>query len=67
MTLTMPSVPEPKPPCASGRGSPSRPSSASAAQNFASYEPPENPAIRIDTTAMTPEQAADFIVDTLLP
>ena len=26
------------------------------------YEAPENPEIRIDTTAMTPEQAADLIV-----
>jgi bifunctional enzyme CysN/CysC len=26
------------------------------------YEPPEMPEIRIDTTSMTPEQAADFIV-----
>ncbi|MDP3175391.1 MAG: sulfate adenylyltransferase subunit CysN [Phenylobacterium sp.] len=25
------------------------------------YEPPENPEIRIDTTAMTPEEAAEFI------
>jgi bifunctional enzyme CysN/CysC len=30
------------------------------------YEPPEAPEIRIDTTAMTPEQAADLIVDRLL-
>lgn len=31
------------------------------------YEPPMNPEIRIDTTALTPEQAADLIVETLLP
>jgi bifunctional enzyme CysN/CysC len=30
------------------------------------YEAPENPEIRIDTTQMTPEQAADLIVDTLI-
>ncbi|MBB5706073.1 sulfate adenylyltransferase subunit CysN [Sphingopyxis panaciterrulae] len=30
------------------------------------YEAPENPEIRIDTTAMTPEQAADAIIDRLL-
>ncbi|WP_137871221.1 sulfate adenylyltransferase subunit CysN [Sphingopyxis sp. 2PD] len=30
------------------------------------YEAPENPEIRIDTTAMTPEQAADVIIDRLL-
>ena len=30
------------------------------------YEAPESPEIRIDTTAMTPEQAADLIVDALL-
>jgi len=30
------------------------------------YEVPENPEIRIDTTAMTPEAAADLIVDRLL-
>jgi bifunctional enzyme CysN/CysC len=30
------------------------------------YEEPERPEIRIDTTAMTPEQAADLIVDKLL-
>ncbi len=30
------------------------------------YEPPENPEIRIDTTAMTADQAADFIVEKLL-
>ncbi len=29
------------------------------------YEPPENPEIRIDTTACTPEEAADQIVATL--
>ena len=31
------------------------------------YEPPHDPEIRIDTTAMTPEEAADLIVDRLLP
>jgi len=30
------------------------------------YEVPESPEIRIDTTAMTPDQAADLIVDRLL-
>ncbi|MCK9542474.1 MAG: sulfate adenylyltransferase subunit CysN [Novosphingobium sp.] len=30
------------------------------------YEAPANPEIRVDTTAMTPEQAATLIVDTLL-
>ena len=30
------------------------------------YEAPESPEIRIDTTAMTPEQAADIIIDRLL-
>jgi bifunctional enzyme CysN/CysC len=30
------------------------------------YEAPESAEIRIDTTAMTPKQAADFIVDHLL-
>ena len=30
------------------------------------YEAPESPEIRIDTTAMTPEQAADIIVDYLI-
>jgi bifunctional enzyme CysN/CysC len=30
------------------------------------YEPPENPEIVIDTTAMTPEQAAELIVDQVL-
>jgi bifunctional enzyme CysN/CysC len=30
------------------------------------YELPENPEIRIDTTAMTPDQAADLIVEHLL-
>jgi bifunctional enzyme CysN/CysC len=30
------------------------------------YEAPENPEIRIDTTAMTPEAAADLIIDRLL-
>jgi len=27
------------------------------------YEPPENPELRIDTTRMTPEEAADLIID----
>ena len=31
------------------------------------YEPPEAPEIRIDTTKMTPEQAADAIVAKLIP
>jgi bifunctional enzyme CysN/CysC len=31
------------------------------------YEAPENPEIRIDTTKMTPEQAADLIVERLIP
>lgn len=30
------------------------------------YEAPESPEVRIDTTAMTPEQAADLIIDRLL-
>ncbi len=30
------------------------------------YEAPENPEIRIDTTTMTPEEAADLIIDRLL-
>ncbi|WP_422061109.1 sulfate adenylyltransferase subunit CysN [Sphingopyxis sp.] len=30
------------------------------------YEPPEAPEIRIDTTTMTPEDAADLIIDRLL-
>jgi len=30
------------------------------------YEAPKNPEIRIDTTAMTPEEAADLIIDSLL-
>ena len=30
------------------------------------YEAPESPEIRIDTTSLTPEQAADLIVDKLL-
>ena len=29
------------------------------------YEPPENPEIRIDTTAMTPEQGAAAIIEHL--
>ncbi|MXO67024.1 sulfate adenylyltransferase subunit CysN [Altericroceibacterium endophyticum] len=31
------------------------------------YEEPEKPEIRIDTTAMTPEEAADFIIGKLIP
>ena len=31
------------------------------------YEPPENPEIRIDTTHMSPEEAADLIVEKLVP
>ena len=31
------------------------------------YESPENPEIRIDTAKMTPEQAADLIVERLIP
>jgi len=31
------------------------------------YEAPLSPDIRIDTTRMTPDEAADFIVDTLIP
>ena len=31
------------------------------------YEPPEHPEIRIDTTGLTPDQAADLIVATLIP
>jgi bifunctional enzyme CysN/CysC len=30
------------------------------------YEEPERPEIRIDTTAMTPEQAADLIIDKVI-
>jgi bifunctional enzyme CysN/CysC len=30
------------------------------------YEPPENPEIRIDTTMMSPEEAADLIVERLI-
>jgi bifunctional enzyme CysN/CysC len=30
------------------------------------YEPPENPELRIDTTAMSPEQAADAIIEKLI-
>ncbi len=30
------------------------------------YEPPENAEIRIDTTAMTPEEAADLIIESLI-
>jgi bifunctional enzyme CysN/CysC len=31
------------------------------------YEPPENPEIHIDTTALTAEEAADLIVARLIP
>jgi bifunctional enzyme CysN/CysC len=31
------------------------------------YEAPETPEIRIDTTRLTPEEAADVIVETLIP
>jgi bifunctional enzyme CysN/CysC len=31
------------------------------------YEPPEDPEIRIDTTRMTPEEAADLIIERLIP
>ncbi|MBA3896054.1 MAG: sulfate adenylyltransferase subunit CysN [Sphingomonadaceae bacterium] len=31
------------------------------------YEPPLDPDVRIDTTAMTPEQAADAIIEALIP
>ena len=31
------------------------------------YEPPEDPEIRVDTTALTPEQAADLIIAKLIP
>jgi bifunctional enzyme CysN/CysC len=31
------------------------------------YEAPENPEIRVDTSTLTPEQAADLIVEQLLP
>jgi len=30
------------------------------------YEPPQDPEIRIDTTKLTPEQAADLIVERLI-
>jgi bifunctional enzyme CysN/CysC len=30
------------------------------------YEPPESPEIHIDTTKLTPEQAADLIVERLI-
>jgi bifunctional enzyme CysN/CysC len=30
------------------------------------YEAPESPEIHVDTTTLTPDQAADLIVDTLL-
>ncbi|WP_443971662.1 sulfate adenylyltransferase subunit CysN [Sphingobium sp. CR28] len=31
------------------------------------YEAPENPEIRVDTTSMTPEEAARFIVQSIIP
>jgi len=31
------------------------------------YEPPEDPEIRIDTTRLTPEEAADLIIERLIP
>ena len=31
------------------------------------YEPPENPEVRIDTTKMTPEEAANLIIAKLIP
>ena len=31
------------------------------------YEPPVNPEIRIDTTNMTAEEAADIIIERLIP
>jgi len=31
------------------------------------YEPPENPEIRVNTVDMTPEQAARYIIDRILP
>jgi len=31
------------------------------------YEPPENPEIHIDTSKITPEQAADMIIERLIP
>jgi len=31
------------------------------------YEPPEHPEIRIDTSKITPEQAADLIIERLIP
>ena len=31
------------------------------------YEPPDSPEIRIDTAKLTPEQAADFIIERLIP
>ena len=44
---------------------------AGALKNFTGidspYEPPEAPQIRIDTTRMTPEEAADLIIAKLIP
>ena len=31
------------------------------------YEPPQAPEIHIDTTKLTPEQAADIIIERLIP
>jgi bifunctional enzyme CysN/CysC len=31
------------------------------------YEAPEAPELRIDTTEMTPDEAADLIIDRLIP
>jgi bifunctional enzyme CysN/CysC len=31
------------------------------------YEPPENPEITVNTVAMTPEEAADYIIQQILP
>jgi len=31
------------------------------------YESPENPELRIDTTQMTPDEAADLIIAKLIP
>lgn len=31
------------------------------------YEPPENPEITVNTVAMTPEEAADHIIQQILP
>jgi bifunctional enzyme CysN/CysC len=31
------------------------------------YEPPENPEIRVNTVDMTPDEAARYIIDRILP